>query len=65
MIVLHILLAYQKWITKWEANEEKNENGGWKTSNNKPVANEDLFRRLIALIRSREGVVNIVSRLNH
>ncbi|CAG8500813.1 10413_t:CDS:2, partial [Paraglomus brasilianum] len=56
---IYLKKAYQKWITKWEANEEKNENGGWKTSNNKPVANEDLFRRLIALIRSREGVVNI------
>ncbi|CAG8489347.1 102_t:CDS:2 [Paraglomus occultum] len=56
---IYLKNAHEKWIKKWEAKEEKNENCGWKASNNKPVSNEDLFRRLIALTRSREGVVNI------
>lgn len=40
----------QKGITQWIHSWEKN---GWKTTGKKPVKNEDLWRELLALSRSR------------
>ena len=36
----------QRWHEKWERN-------GWRTSNKKPVKNDDLWRELIALVCER------------
>jgi ribonuclease HI len=40
---LYVLNAFEKgWVNRWL-------NNGWRTSDKKPVQNEDLWRRLIAL----------------
>lgn len=40
----------QGWWVKWEKN-------GWKNAKKEPVANQDLWERLIALVGSREGQI--------
>ncbi|CAG8654317.1 21131_t:CDS:2 [Racocetra persica] len=42
--------AYESWIPKWIKS-------GWKTANNKPVENKDLFVHLVELIEARPGKV--------
>lgn len=44
----YVLGGVTEWIHNWEKN-------GWKTSNKKPVLNQDLWQMLIALVRVFEG----------
>jgi ribonuclease HI len=37
----------QGWLTKWQLN-------GWRTAQNKPVENQDLWNELVILVRDRE-----------
>lgn len=49
------------FIKKWYVNWEKN---GWKTSTKKPVENQDLWKRLLSLVRSF-SVVNFYKVKGH
>lgn len=47
----YVLTGIQSWIHNWEKN-------GWKTANKKQVLNQDLWKELIALVRSYDNKIN-------
>ena len=54
-VVIHADSAYVlNGITSWIFNWEKN---GWKGSNKKPVANQELWKELLSLKKDRKSVV--------
>ncbi|CAG8783544.1 32112_t:CDS:2 [Racocetra persica] len=55
---LHVINIIREWIEKWEKN-------GYMTSNNKPVRNQDLIRKLKKLIDSRIGSVKLTHVHGH
>jgi ribonuclease HI len=47
----YVLTGIQSWIHNWEKN-------GWRTANKKQVLNQDLWKELIALVRSYRNKIN-------
>jgi len=47
----YVLTGIQSWIHNWEKN-------GWRTANKKQVLNQDLWKELIALVRSYGNKIN-------
>jgi ribonuclease HI len=47
----YVLTGIQSWIHNWEKN-------GWRTANKKQVLNQDLWKELIALVRSYDNKIN-------
>ena len=55
-VVIHADSAYVLGgVTTWVANWEKN---GWRTSTKKEVLNQDLWKELIALVRTYAGTLS-------
>lgn len=47
----YVLLGITSWVYNWEKN-------GWRTANKKEVLNQDLWKELIALVRSYDNKIN-------